>query len=245
MKKSFWNLTGLLFGAGCSIGYAAVLAPVLSPAEGDSLVNFPLAITCATPGAEIHYTLTGSEPTLADPLVVSGGTVSIDRNQTVKTAAWLAAEKSATTKGVYTLTGDISAGGAHSLALKSAGAVWAWGLQTDGRLGNNLLTAANVTIPVASKYSTTSLAVADAQMVAAGKSHSVFLKADGTVWSNGLNTTGALGDNSTTSRAMAVQVKTSASLFLTGSVAVAAGDGFGGARAAIQTRRSGTWRSFA
>lgn len=202
---------------------------MLSPAEGDAFAVFPLTITCGTPGAEIHYTLSGSEPTLFDPAIASGGTLTINRNWTVKAKAWLAAETSATTTGDFMLTGDISAGGAHSQALKSTGGLWAWGLQTYGRLGNNV-TSGNATSPVASRYSST-VVIGDAAMVAAGTTHSVFLKNGGTVWSYGLNTTGALGNNSTTTSALAVQVKksTGATDYLTGSVAVAAGDGFSAA----------------
>jgi alpha-tubulin suppressor-like RCC1 family protein len=65
-------------------------------------------------------------------------------------------------------------------------------------------------------------------MVSAGLNHSVFLKNGGTVWSFGSNTFGQLGDNSVTTRSRAVQVRKSTTTadWLTGCVAVAAGDQF-------------------
>ena len=225
-----WATIGLLAAiTGSAIG--EVTAPVLTPGEGDSLAQFELTVTCASPGAAIHYTLNGAEPTLADPTITSGSTLTIDRSFTVKAKAWVATEQSLTASAVFTLTGDISAGGAHSLAMKSSGDIWAWGRQVDGRLGNNITTGF-ADVPVPSKYMTGALPIDNARMVAAGRSHSFFLKNGGGVWSYGLNTsTGALGDNTTVSKAMAVQVKTSSSLFLEGCVAVAAGDGFSGALA--------------
>ncbi|MEO7100731.1 MAG: Ig-like domain-containing protein [Luteolibacter sp.] len=208
--------------------FGAVAAPVLSPVDGDSLAKFSLTLTCPTSGAKIYYTLNGAEPTTLDSYVLTGGTVVVDRNRTVKAKAMTLTEASTTTTAVYTLTGDIAAGGSHALGMTSAGAVSAWGLQTDGRLGNNVTTAAYISTPVASRY-TSATTIGDAQMVAAGLSHSVFLKTGGAVYSYGLNTTGALGNNTTTSSGLAVQVRTSASAFLTGGVAVAAGDGFSGA----------------
>jgi alpha-tubulin suppressor-like RCC1 family protein len=205
---------------------AEVLAPNLSPADGDSLAVFPLTITNNTPGAEIHYTLNGFTPTKFDPVIASGDAISIGRNVTVKAKSWIGTETSATATGSYALLGDISAGGAHSLAMKSPGEVWAWGLQTNGRLGNDSSLAANITSPIASRYALEM--IGDARMVAAGLNHSVFLKSGGTVWCYGQNSTGQLGDNSITNRLSAVQVIKGTVLtdYLTDCIAVAAGDGF-------------------
>ena len=41
-----------------------------------------------TPGATVHYTLTGTDPTESDPVVASGGTVLIDESRTLKARAW-------------------------------------------------------------------------------------------------------------------------------------------------------------
>ena len=62
------------------------------------------------------------------------------------------------------------------------------------------------------------LGVSDIVSVSAGGSHSLVLKADGTVWACGLNTNGQLGDGTTTQRSLPVQV-----IGLTGIIAISAG----------------------
>lgn len=220
-----------MFGASCSMGYCVIADPTINPVGGESRAAFSVTVNCTTPGSSIRYTLNGLEPTIFDPVIVSGGTLLINRDWTIKAKAWSSTgEASNTVTADYVFTGDVSSGGAHSLALKAPGTLWAWGLQTNGRLGNNLSAAGNVTTPGASKYSTT-LSVGDAALIAAGFDHSVFLKRGGTVWSFGTNATGQLGDNSITNRLMSVQVKKSAGAtdWLTGCVDVAAGNGFSAA----------------
>jgi alpha-tubulin suppressor-like RCC1 family protein len=79
----------------------------------------------------------------------------------------------------------VAAGWYHSLALKSDGSVWAWGFNSNGRLGDN--TTTERTSPVLISGITNVIAIA------AGINHSLALKSDGTVWSWGLNGDGALG----------------------------------------------------
>ncbi len=111
--------------------------------------------------------------------------------------------------GFLTNVTSISAGASHTLAVKSDGTVWAWGLQTNGRLGNNQTAAGNITTPVqvqdlldGSGFLTGVVAVS------AGGSHSMALKSDGTVYTWGLNTNGQIGDNTVVQKATAVQVTT-------------------------------------
>ena len=220
-----------------------VSAPVLAPAEGESFAKFSLKMTCSTPGAEIHYTTNGKDPISSDPWIASGATITIDKNLIIKAKATISGGmESVTTTGVYTLTGDLAAGGSHSLGMTSGGAIKAWGLQTDGRLGNNLTIAANISTPTLSKY-TSATAISDALGVAGGVTHSVFLKTNRTVWTFGQNTTGALGNNTTTNSGLAVQVQksTTASDKLIDCVAVAAGSGFSGAL--TSTGKVYTWGS--
>ncbi len=74
----------------------------------------------------------------------------------------------------------------HSLALKSDGAVWAWGWNFSGQLGNG--TDLDSSIP--KKVSN----LTDVIAIAAGGEHSLALKSDGTVWAWGDNTSGQLGN---------------------------------------------------
>jgi alpha-tubulin suppressor-like RCC1 family protein len=79
----------------------------------------------------------------------------------------------------------IAAGEYHSLAVDSAGAVWAWGYNGSGRLGDG--TTTNRLTP----FRLTTLSGVKA--VAAGDAHSLALLSDGTVWTWGDNGAGQLG----------------------------------------------------
>jgi alpha-tubulin suppressor-like RCC1 family protein len=92
----------------------------------------------------------------------------------------------------------IAAGASHSLAIASGGAVWAWGLNSSGQLGNG--TTANSNLPVEVS------GLSDIIAISAGASHSLALRSDGTVWAWGLNTNGQLGNGTTTSSSTPVQV---------------------------------------
>ena len=106
----------------------------------------------------------------------------------------------------------VAGGGYYSLALKSDGSVWAWGMNDYGQLGDG--TKTNRSLPVQVPGLTGVLAVL------AGYSHSVAVKADGTLWAWGSNSSGQLGDGTTMIRSSPVQ-----SPGITGVVAVAAGNG--------------------
>ncbi|MDI3329100.1 MAG: RCC1 repeat- and reductase domain-containing protein, partial [Alicyclobacillaceae bacterium] len=105
----------------------------------------------------------------------------------------------------------------HSLALKSDGTVWAWGLNVVSQLGDG--TEKKRLIPVQVKN------LIDVVAIAAGGYHSLALKSDGTVWGWGRNDVGQLGSRSTLylrmeeERFTPVQVQD-----LTGVVAVSSGD---------------------
>lgn len=82
----------------------------------------------------------------------------------------------------------VSAGGSHSLALKTNGTVRAWGSDDDGELGNNSpLNARPVPIKVDD--------LNHVRAIAAGQNVSYALKLNGTVWSWGLNDSGQLGNS--------------------------------------------------
>ncbi len=100
----------------------------------------------------------------------------------------------------------IAAGGGHSLALKSDGTVWAWGANESGELGNG----ANASSPAPVRVGDLSEEV---KAIAAGSSHSLALKNDGTVWawgdnraSQGSRIGGQLGDDEITSSNTPLQV---------------------------------------
>jgi alpha-tubulin suppressor-like RCC1 family protein len=82
----------------------------------------------------------------------------------------------------------IAAGSGHSLALKADGTLLSWGSDNNGQLGNNDSLTNNPT-PVSVS------SAKDIIAIAAGTSHSLALKADGTLLSWGSDTAGELGNN--------------------------------------------------
>jgi alpha-tubulin suppressor-like RCC1 family protein len=116
---------------------------------------------------------------------------------------------------VQVLTGGVAAaaGSQHSLAVKADGTVWSWGSPADGRLGPGEHTSPYEPAHV----DDTADELVDIVAVAAGAGHSLALREDGTVWAWGLNTSGQLGDGTTTSRETPEQV-----LGLSGVTAIAA-----------------------
>jgi alpha-tubulin suppressor-like RCC1 family protein len=79
----------------------------------------------------------------------------------------------------------VAAGGFHNLALQASGAVWAWGANWYGQLGDGT-TDQQAAPRVLSGLS-------DVRSLAGGGCHSLAVKNDGTVWAWGRNDSGQLG----------------------------------------------------
>ena len=79
----------------------------------------------------------------------------------------------------------IDAGMRHSLALKSDGSVWAWGLDRETQLGD--ASTDNLNIPARV------IGLDNIVAIAGGLTHTLALKSDGTVWACGRNLEGELG----------------------------------------------------
>jgi len=124
-----------------------------------------------------------------------------------------------TSRGITQVSGlsdivAISAGVAHSLALKSDGTVWAWGGNYYGQLGNGTSgTNSDRGVPMQVKE------LSGVVSIGAGAFHTLAVKSDGTVWSWGHNDHGQLGDGVITDSSIPVQV-----IGLNSMVAVAGGE---------------------
>jgi alpha-tubulin suppressor-like RCC1 family protein len=116
----------------------------------------------------------------------------------------------------------IAAGGAHSLALKSDGTVWAWGYNGYGQLGDGTTSSRSLPVPVSGLSGVTAIAAGNNGYIT---THSLALKSDGTVWAWGYNNYGQLGDNSTTARNSPTQVLSAVGQPFTSVTAIAAGGG--------------------
>ena len=65
-----------------------VVLPTFAPPAGTYASAQSVAITTATPGAVIHYTTSGVEPTEGDPVLEAGATVPVDHALTLMARAW-------------------------------------------------------------------------------------------------------------------------------------------------------------
>ncbi|MDQ4062877.1 MAG: hypothetical protein M3122_03070, partial [Actinomycetota bacterium] len=99
----------------------------------------------------------------------------------------------------------ISAGSSFSLALKNDGTVLAWGLNQDGELGDGTNTDSSTPVQVKDPNDPSGY-LSGVSAIAAGSSHSLALKSDGTVWAWGSNFSGQLGDGTTTDSTQPVKV---------------------------------------
>jgi alpha-tubulin suppressor-like RCC1 family protein len=93
----------------------------------------------------------------------------------------------------------IAGGLIHTLALKSDGTVWACGYNDKGQLGNGTF---DITFSYVHQVSNLTNIVA----IAAGSTHNLALKADGTVWAWGANSSGQLGNGTNDNSNIPVQV---------------------------------------
>lgn len=130
------------------------------------------------------------------------------------------------TPGVVAGLGDvkaIAAGADHSLALDADGAVWAWGANQYGQVGNatGKDCGGNALNAVACSHAPKRVpGLGQVRAIAAGANHNLALGTDGSVWAWGWNQSGQLGDGTTTDRLAPVRVPGVANV-----TAIAAGGG--------------------
>jgi YD repeat-containing protein len=194
----------LLAFAFTPLAEAEVLAPVLAPSTADSTVGIDVTITCGTPDAEIRYTLNGVDPILHDRPVATGESIRISRNAVLKVRAWAGTEASPVVTEDYRITGAVSSGYRHGLALSVAGRVWSWGEQGSGRLGNGNTASADISVPDRVLLPPANFELGAA--IAAGYDHSLVIDQSGILWTFGENGSGQLGNNATTDSAVPVRV---------------------------------------
>jgi len=214
-----------------SATYTIVVAtPTFSLTAGTYAAGQIITVSTATPGATLHYTLTGQNPTSSDPIVPANGIVIGDF--TLKVAAW---KTSCTTSGIatasYQVTGDlttpaITGGDGHSVAVRNDGVYWTWGLNGSGQLGDGTTTQRTLPVIVG--------AVTGAVAPAAGSFHSLAVRSDGSLLAWGGNSSGQLGDGTTTGKTSPLTVPGLSSV-------VAAS---GGANHSLALLSDGTVRAF-
>lgn len=92
-----------------------------------------------------------------------------------------------TTSGGGTTWCQVSAGGSHTVAVKTDGTAWTWGLNSSGQLGNdNVITTSSPGTTVGGGTTWCGIIASEA--------HTAALKTDGTLWTWGFNYNGQLGN---------------------------------------------------
>jgi alpha-tubulin suppressor-like RCC1 family protein len=92
----------------------------------------------------------------------------------------------------------VAAGGAHSLALRTDGTLWAWGYNSSGAVGDGTTEHRRWPTPIQPNERW--------QAIAPGYAHSVAIRTNGTLWAWGDNRGGQLGDGTTTERRTPVPI---------------------------------------
>lgn len=113
----------------------------------------------------------------------------------------------------------IAAGRMHTSSVRNDGTVWNWGMGSNGQLGNG---SSGIGVSALTPVQVNGLA--DCTAIADGNGFVYALKLDGTVWGWGTNSSGQLGDGTTTERPTPVQVSG-----LTNVIGIDAGNFYGAA----------------
>jgi alpha-tubulin suppressor-like RCC1 family protein len=118
----------------------------------------------------------------------------------------------------------VACGYAHTAAVDGYGKVWTWGNNNYGNLGNNN-TGTNSSIPVAASTYGSLAGVTTVAAVACGQYHTLAVDSTGKVHAWGLNSSGQLGNTTTTDSYVPIVV-TLGSITARSVIAVACGDAY-------------------
>jgi alpha-tubulin suppressor-like RCC1 family protein len=209
-------------------GYTILVAnPVITPTTGTYAADQTITVISATPGADVRYTLDGTDP-LQNGLAITASGHLVIGTYTLKARAWkTGCTPSAIVSATFTTAGAlttpaIAAGAGHSLALRSDGQLWGWGDNNSLELGDN--TWNNHPTPQVVPGLT------GVRQVTAGSLHNLALMGDGSLMVWGENSDGRLGIGNNTPQGRPVPIP--------GLTTVVAMDG--GSQHSIALRADGT-----
>jgi alpha-tubulin suppressor-like RCC1 family protein len=224
-------------------------APEFSPGEGTYIAPQSVSLS-AVGGASIYYTTDGSEPSESSSLYASP--ITLTASTTLKAKAYMSGwQPSSVATSAYSLQaatptfdpdgGFFNVAQAVAVASSTPGVVLRYTTNgSDPTPSSAVVPEGGVTVEedltlkavafldggLASAVKAADFEVVTGvpgQEVEAGSAHSVAVRDDGTVWAWGLNSSGQLGDGTSTLRPQPVQVAGVSGGVLTGIKAVAAG----------------------
>ena len=102
--------------------------------------------------------------------------------------------------GTLTTWSSLAVGTTHSLAVRTNGTLWAWGIATSGQVGDSTKLTRSSPVQIGTLTGWAS--------VAGGASHSVARRTDGTIWAWGQTTIGQLGNLEDGTRFSPIQIGT-------------------------------------
>jgi hypothetical protein len=241
--KAGWTASGTASGSYVvSLGTAA--SPSFAPAGGSYGTAVLVTLSSATLGASVRYTLDGTDPGPQSALYT--GPVTLSSTATLKarayrndmqpsvvsSASYVVSSGAVSTPELSVASGRYTTSRAVTVSVATPGATIRYTtsgadpVESDAEVssgGTVLVERALVLKARAWKAGQPASAVARRDYVvtgavSAGGSHTLGLRADGSVWAWGANGSGQLGDGTTTQRTTPVAVSG-----LTGVVAIAAG----------------------
>ena len=196
--------------------------PITVPVTGVTLSQSSMSLTVGGAAGSLTATVSPSNATNKNvtwTVSPATGVVTLAGSGTARTVTAVAAgsatvtvksdadpSKTATcavtvTGGSSGLEGDwktVSAGGAHTIALRTDGSLWVWGYNNYGQLGLGDTNDRNAPTRVGTD---TNWAV-----VSAGRYHTLALKTDGSLWAWGYNNRGQLGNGDSYDRNVPTRV---------------------------------------
>jgi alpha-tubulin suppressor-like RCC1 family protein len=101
--------------------------------------------------------------------------------------------------GVLTTWSNAKAGSSFSMAIKTDGTLWSWGINSSGQLGLSDVTLRSSPVQIGTRIW---------NKFQPGSSHTIAIRSDGTLWSWGNNNSGQLGDNTGVTKSSPVQIGT-------------------------------------
>jgi len=104
---------------------------------------------------------------------------------------------------IATNVASVSAGGRHTMFVKNDDTLWGMGSNSSGQLGDGTTTDRQSPVQIATNVA--SVSAGGGFLII---SHTMFVKNDGTLWGMGNNSSGQLGDGTTTDRPSPVQIAT-------------------------------------